>query len=435
MKLLPRQKVYIFLATAVLLLHLVVAAFAKPSFHLTMYGDTVPCVLLLIAFLATRDNFRGATGILALFWKLVAGALLLLLVSQAYWIYFDWRRLDSVPSPVLGDCLFILAHISILFALAIRPHAASAGRDLRIRRLDFILLTLWWFSLYGYSCLPWQMVRQEFSHYNPNYYQLILTQQLVIIASLAVLSLRNAPPWRGFYLRFLAAFVFLAAGNLLVSTAIDDGKYYAGSYYDTTFFLALYMFSFIPILGSSLQPREDRKPNRELLQSVWTARFAMLAILSLPVIALVGLYEKNLPTDVAVFRLRLVFGAMLLLGGAVYGKLYLLARELSNLVRLTRGSIENLNAVQQQVAHSEKLVALGRLAAGAAHEISNPLTAIFGYSELLTDIPSLSPEDRANAQLIQQEVHRSQAAVNSLRNSLRQNPSPTLPPIDKKLSS
>jgi signal transduction histidine kinase len=62
---------------------------------------------------------------------------------------------------------------------------------------------------------------------------------------------------------------------------------------------------------------------------------------------------------------------------------------------------------------------LGRLAAGATHEVSNPLTAILGYSELLADIPTLSAEDRQCAQEIQVQVHRAQAAVISLRNSLR----------------
>jgi signal transduction histidine kinase len=161
----------------------------------------------------------------------------------------------------------------------------------------------------------------------------------------------------------------------------------------------------------------------------------MLAILSLPIIALLGLDEKYIPADVATFRLRLVFGAMFLLGALVYWKFNLLALELRHLVQLTSDSIENLNTVQQQVTHSEKLVALGRLAAGAAHEISNPLTAIFGYSELLTDIPALTPDDRSHAQLIQRQVHRAQAAVSSLRNNLRQNPSATSVLIDKKPAS
>jgi len=113
----------------------------------------------------------------------------------------------------------------------------------------------------------------------------------------------------------------------------------------------------------------------------------------------------------------------------------MLALELRQMVNLTRDSIENLKTVQQQVAHSEKLIALGRLAAGAAHEVSNPLTAIFGYSELLTDMPSLTPEDRASGELIRQQVYLAQSAVNSLRNTLRQNsPSSTLIG-DKKTAS
>jgi len=109
-----------------------------------------------------------------------------------------------------------------------------------------------------------------------------------------------------------------------------------------------------------------------------------------------------------------------------------LSRELVRLVRLSRDSVENLRAVQQRVSQSEKFVALGRLAAGAAHEISNPLTAILGYSELLADVPSLSPEDRTNAHRIREQVHRAQAAVTSLRNTMRRN-SPTM--VDKKLVS
>jgi signal transduction histidine kinase len=161
----------------------------------------------------------------------------------------------------------------------------------------------------------------------------------------------------------------------------------------------------------------------------------MLGMLSLPFLAVLALYEKNVPVSIAVFRLKLVFGAMFVLGALVYWKLSLLARELVRLVSLTRDSIENLKAVQRQVTHSEKMVALGRLTAGAAHEISNPLTAILGYSELLTDIPSLSPNDLANARLIQQQVRQAQAAVNSLRNTARQNHSANSVIVDKNPAS
>ena len=415
----PRHKLFLGIACAIFLLHTVVAAFARPSFPLTIFGDAIPCGLLIAAILAVRENFRFPRGVLPLFWKLMAAGLFQMLLSQAYWFYYDSLKIYSAPSPVIGDTLFLLAHVFFLSAFVLRPHSAAAGGDLRLRHLDFALLTFWWLALYAYFALPWQLVIQDFSKYNPAYYLLALIQHMMIIAGLAVVWKRATGLWRTFYGSFLCLFVLIAAGNLLLSVAIDRGVYYAGSFYDTPFLLALLLFTVVASFGLSLEPREDKTPNREINQSLWTARIAMVAILSLPVIALLGSFERNVPEDVAAFRLRLVFVAMLLLSGLVFWKLTLLARELRRLVRLSESSLENLKKVQARVTHSQKLAALGRLAAGATHEISNPLTAILGYSELLTDIPALSPPDRESAQIIQKQVHSAQAAVNSLRKSLR----------------
>jgi len=435
LKFTPRQNVYFVLATIVFLFHLCVAAVAKPTFLLTMYGDSSPCILLILGILAVRENFGRSLGILPLFWALFAGGLSVMLLSELYWFYFDWRRLTGTPSPIPGDTFFLLSNVFFLSALALRPHSAAVGRNLQIRFLDLVLLSVWWLALYGYFSLPWQIGRQDFTHYNPAYYTLACVQHLVIVVALAILSRRHTAPWRLFYLALSIAFVLIGGGNLLLSIAVNSGWYYSGSFYDTPFLLAVYLFVPIAASGSALEPLPDHQPNRELMQSVWTARCAMLAILSLPIIALLGLYERYLPAEVAALRLRLVFAAMFLLGALVYWKFNLLALELRHLVKLTCNSIEKLNAVQQQVAHSEKLVALGRLASGAAHEISNPLTAIFGYSELLTDIPALTADDRAHAQLIQHQVHHAQAAVSSLRHTLRQNAAPASGLVDKKPAS
>ena len=422
----PRHKVLLGFACAIFLLHAIVAAFARPSFPLTIFGDALPCALLIVAILAVRENLRFHRGVLPLFWKLMAAGLFQMLLSEAYWFYYDSLRRYSSPSPVIGDTLFLLAHVFFLSAFVLRPHSASAGRDMGLRHLDFALLTFWWLALYGYFALPWQIVLQDFSKYNPTYYLLALIQHLMIIIGLAVVWKSSRGLWRTFYGSFICLFVLIAAANLLLGVAIDRGVYYSGSFYDTPFLLSLLLVTVVATFGPSLQPDEDKTPNREINQNLWTARIAMVAILSLPVIALFGSFEKNIPEDVAAFRLRLVFGAMLLLSSLVFWKLTLLARELRRLVRLSQSSLEKLKNVQARVTHSQKLAALGRLAAGATHEISNPLTAILGYSELLTDIPSLSPPDRQSAQIIQKQVHHAQAAVNSLRNSLR-NPDSSLP--------
>jgi hypothetical protein len=425
----PRHRIYLGLAGGIFLLHGGIAACARTSFPLTIFGDALPCALLIVAILAVRENFGFQRGALPVFWKLMAAGLVQMLLSQAYWFYYDSLRRYSTPSPVIGDTLFLLAHVFFLSAFALRPHSKAAGRDMRLRHLDFALLTLWWLALYAYFSLPWQFVVQDFSKYNPAYYLLALIQHLMIILGLIIGWKRSTGLWRTFYGSSIFLFVLIAGSSLLLEVTIDRGVYYSGGFFDTPFLLSLVLVTALAAFGPSLQPDEDKGPNREISQSLWTARIAMVAILSLPVIALFGSFEKNVPEDVAAFRLRLVFGAMLLLSSLVFWKLTLLARELRRLVRLSQASLENLKNVQARVTHSQKLAALGRLAAGATHEISNPLTAILGYSELLTDVPSLSPPDRESAQIIQKQVHRAQAAVNSLRKSLRNPASPHPTPV------
>jgi len=415
----PRHKLLLSLASAVFLLHLLVAATAKPSFSLTMFGDALPCALLLIAILAVRENFAIQRGVLSLFWKLMAAGFVQLLLSQCYWFYYDSAKRYSNPSPVLGDVLSLLAHIFFLSAFMLRPHSVSAGRNLSLRHLDFALLTLWWLALYAYFALPWQMVIQDFARYNPASYTLDFVQHLAIILGLLVMCYRHAGRWRLFYACFTFAFILVAGANLLLSVAIDRGVYYAAGFFDTAFLLSLLLFTAMACFGPSLQPGKDQTPGREIQQGLWTARIAMLAILTLPLIAFLGTVEKNISANVAAFRLYVIFGALLLLSGLVFCKLTLLTRELAHLVSLSQASLENLKAVQARATHAEKLAALGRLAAGAAHEISNPLTAILGYSEILADLSTLTPPDRESAQIIQLQVHRAQAAVNGLRQSLR----------------
>jgi PAS domain S-box-containing protein len=55
----------------------------------------------------------------------------------------------------------------------------------------------------------------------------------------------------------------------------------------------------------------------------------------------------------------------------------------SLLLNETREAYESLRLTQEQLLQSEKMVAVGQLISGVAHELNNPLTAILGYSQLL----------------------------------------------------
>lgn len=67
---------------------------------------------------------------------------------------------------------------------------------------------------------------------------------------------------------------------------------------------------------------------------------------------------------------------------------------------------EELRSTSESLRRSERLAALGRLSAGIAHEIRNPLGSIKGAVEILTsDLPPGNPKEEF-ARIVQKEVQR-----------------------------
>jgi hypothetical protein len=402
-------------AVGTTIVHSIGSLTLKDGYAATIVSDVVPLVLTSVLIILCRENSRSAADSARMFWYLNIAAFVFLLFSHSYWFFYEVVRRVPAPTALFADGSFFLMSALMLAALAFRPHSESAANDLRFRRLDFAFLLSWWFTFYLYFAVPWLTVVHDFASYNPANYYLVLAEQLGVVFALVILWHKTLGPWRRFYGHACLAMVVYALANLLQGLAMSAGKYYSGSIYDLPLALGglwmVYAFATAPSLPSaSDSPAEESEG-----QGLWTARLGMLAMISLPLLATYGYLEDTAPAVVIAFRLRLILAAMLFLGSLCFLRLYILDRELQRLVHVTESSYESLKNLQERIALSQKLAALGRLASGATHEINNPLTAIFGYSGLLADNPSLSPQERRLAQEIQQQVRLAQLAVSSMR--------------------
>src|SRR2546422_541537 len=96
------------------------------------------------------------------------------------------------------------------------------------------------------------------------------------------------------------------------------------------------------------------------------------------------------------------------------------AIERSSMYEETRQAYEDLRRTQEQLLHSEKLAAVGQLISGVAHELNNPLTAILGYSQLLTTCGQAGPQAMEYAEKLYKQAQRTHRIVQNLLSFARQ---------------
>jgi two-component system, NtrC family, sensor kinase len=122
------------------------------------------------------------------------------------------------------------------------------------------------------------------------------------------------------------------------------------------------------------------------------------------------------------FRLMTTLIASVPLALLIFVRTHFADTDRSRLLAQSEQSVQNLQRLQAQLVQSEKLVSLGQLAAGAAHEINNPLAAILGYSDLLADDATLPERARATASKIRDQARRTKTLVGNLLSFARQVP-------------
>jgi PAS domain S-box-containing protein len=103
------------------------------------------------------------------------------------------------------------------------------------------------------------------------------------------------------------------------------------------------------------------------------------------------------------------------------------AIERSLLYEQTRQAYDDLRKTQEQLLHSEKMAAVGQLISGVAHELNNPLTAILGYSQLLTTNGQMNAQGLEYSEKLYKQAQRTHRIVQNLLSFARQHKPERIP--------
>lgn len=76
--------------------------------------------------------------------------------------------------------------------------------------------------------------------------------------------------------------------------------------------------------------------------------------------------------------------------------------------------LQPLRALEEQLRRSDRLASMGRMVAGVAHELRNPLSSLRGFAGYFARKYEDVPEDREYAELMEQEVDRLNRVISEL---------------------
>jgi signal transduction histidine kinase len=427
------SRTYAWIAGAFILvlgIYTVVSLTLPAGQSLSTFGNIAQCLVPLLANAGLLLNAGTPHWRRNVFWMLAALSCTLWMIGQFQWTYYEVYLHQPLPDMYPGDIIFFLCGIPLMAALALRPHLKRSEIRLRFGYIDFTLLLAWWIFLYAFVVLPWMYAEPSLGPYNFTFDFINTVQSMVIVVGLGALWLRSRGAWRTVYANLFGSQSLHMLSTLMINVALDLKVYHTGNLYDLPLIASFLWFGAAGLiayksgtaLDDSSEPAVAEGSERKKGESILASRLAMAAVVSLPVFAVYTIKFAHDSPAVREFRLMTILLAAVPLGFLVFLRQHLADRDRSQLLARAEQSVENLQRLQAQLVQTEKLVSLGQLAAGAAHEINNPLTAILGYSDLLADDASLPEKARAISAKIRDQARRTKTLVGNLLSFARQVP-------------
>lgn len=316
------------LAAAVLLMAVLTIACALLPQGLVLAGfsDIVSGLLMLSALVTFAWHGMVSKGRMRWFWWLQAAGWGLWLSDQLVWVTFDLVLRRKMPAMHPADSLLFLAGAPMVAGVLLRPHRQTSERSARLGVLDFLLLMLWWLYLYVSFVVCWQYVSPNLDAYNRNFDWLSAAEAILLAGVLLIFWRESSGRWKTFYACLCGAVVFNAVWFYVLNNAIERDVYFTGSWYDIPYSGSFALFTAVGLLGSGLTPAPEGAADESY--GSWMANLAMLAVLTLPIIALFAMLDRRLPQSVSYFRVLVTLATMFLMAFVLFIQHRRLNREL-----------------------------------------------------------------------------------------------------------
>jgi signal transduction histidine kinase len=408
-------------------IHLPFHLLVDGSYFQTAFGDLAQTAIVTFAGIVMLGNAIRSRGSARVFWMLMTIGVAFWVADLCIWAYYEVFANVPVPHLTIGDTFLFLHLVPMVAALGTRPEIHAKPLGGQRTWLDFAVLLTYWLYFYALLVMPYQYVNPDLPTYNYNFDLVDKAGHWVLVITLAIAFIRSQGPWRRLYLMLTLASLSYAVFSDVANLAIDENAYYTGSPYDILLIGTMCFFAYAALEGRWMPP--DRPQNLvgasptedhsepEIPQHAlpWPSIISIVVTISTPVIGILLLkYSPRMPLAVREFRLVITLVAMLLLVFLIFLKQTLLQADLVRSLAVVSDSYSDLKKMKNQLVQSEKLASMGRLLAGAAHEINNPLTAILGYSDLISSNEAVDPQARSMVQKIGQQARRTKLLVEDL---------------------
>ena len=288
---------------AVVCVHILVTLLASHSIGLTAFGDLLQCALLFAGTLSIFSNIKTTDKKAQLFWSL--------------WLWaaecgsaFKFCG-PTLKSSFAKRCQSVRRGCRFIPACRAYDGRVSGATS---HSAEMIILSGWQVSIFFYCSrggsylylfivIPWQYVSPNEAIYGRSFDLLYACEQVVLVIGVGLAWRNSRGSWRIIYSQFFKATLLYSVSSILAGVAIDVHRYYTGSLYDVPLVAAMAWFATIGLMarGLSTDASSDQQPPPG--HSMWTARLAMLAVFSTPLMVVWAEFGGHAPQRVRSYRL------------------------------------------------------------------------------------------------------------------------------------